>query len=132
MTMPHLENCRHLSDGWCLACVKSLHDDFMTAENESRRMRGERDDLLNAIDKSTDGCEQISDEWLRNECGFYGEGEILHRWVTDKLRLYRLHTFQCRVMYTGGTKHYRTKGEVRRLMTSLGVWKNPHRTETAK
>lgn len=25
MTMPHLENCAHLCDGWCLACVKKLH-----------------------------------------------------------------------------------------------------------
>jgi len=24
MTMPHLENCSHQSDGWCLACVKTL------------------------------------------------------------------------------------------------------------
>lgn len=26
MTMPHLMNCQHSEDGWCLDCVKKLHD----------------------------------------------------------------------------------------------------------
>ena len=26
MTMPHLMNCAHTGDGWCLACVKELYD----------------------------------------------------------------------------------------------------------
>ena len=25
MTMPHLMNCAHSEDGWCLECVKELH-----------------------------------------------------------------------------------------------------------
>lgn len=27
MTMPHLHNCPHHEDGWCLSCVKQLHDE---------------------------------------------------------------------------------------------------------
>jgi len=27
MTMPHLMNCSHSDDGWCLDCVKELHDE---------------------------------------------------------------------------------------------------------
>lgn len=27
MTMPHLMNCPHSTDGWCLECVKELHDE---------------------------------------------------------------------------------------------------------
>lgn len=27
MTMPHLMNCEHMPDGWCLACVGKLHAD---------------------------------------------------------------------------------------------------------
>jgi hypothetical protein len=27
MTMPHLINCDHSEDGWCLDCVKTLHDE---------------------------------------------------------------------------------------------------------
>jgi len=26
MTMPHLMNCSHISDGWCLDCVKSEYE----------------------------------------------------------------------------------------------------------
>lgn len=25
MTMPHLQNCPHVPDGWCLTCVGELH-----------------------------------------------------------------------------------------------------------
>jgi len=35
MTMPHLENCPHDSDGWCLDCVKELYD-----ANEKLRFGG--------------------------------------------------------------------------------------------
>lgn len=44
--MPHLMNCSHSTDGWCLACVKDLHADFETAEAESQKIRKERDELL--------------------------------------------------------------------------------------
>ena len=27
MTMPHLTNCSHSNDGWCLPCVKQLADE---------------------------------------------------------------------------------------------------------
>ena len=27
MTMPHLMNCSHSADGWCLQCVKELWDE---------------------------------------------------------------------------------------------------------
>lgn len=49
MTMPHLMNCSHSEDGWCLECVKALHDDFETAESESQRLRMERDSLLPVV-----------------------------------------------------------------------------------
>ena len=26
MTIPHLMNCSHIADGWCLDCVKALYD----------------------------------------------------------------------------------------------------------
>jgi hypothetical protein len=27
MTIPHLMNCAHADSGWCLECVKALHDE---------------------------------------------------------------------------------------------------------
>ena len=32
MTMPHLMNCEHSSDGWCSDCVKRMHDRIETLE----------------------------------------------------------------------------------------------------
>ncbi len=35
MTMPHLMNCQHSGDGWCLDCVKELYDTrFSQSEDE--------------------------------------------------------------------------------------------------
>lgn len=35
MTMPHLMNCDHSDDGWCLACVKDLWQSHQGIANES-------------------------------------------------------------------------------------------------
>lgn len=31
MTMPHLMNCRHSEDGWCLSCVNEQHEELRRA-----------------------------------------------------------------------------------------------------
>ena len=36
MTMPHLMNCSHSPDGWCLDCVKELYDKY---ELENERLK---------------------------------------------------------------------------------------------
>ena len=38
MTMPHLENCPHDSNGWCLDCVKRMHDRLETMEFTANMM----------------------------------------------------------------------------------------------
>lgn len=43
MTMPHLMNCGHSEDGWCLACVESLWE-------ESQKITAERDKLQEDLD----------------------------------------------------------------------------------
>jgi len=35
MTMPHLMNCDHSAEGWCLACVKSLEEERYNAVIEA-------------------------------------------------------------------------------------------------
>ena len=42
MTMPHLMNCSHSEDGWCLACVKELNDE---AEDYANRAHAAEDAL---------------------------------------------------------------------------------------
>jgi hypothetical protein len=39
MTMPHLMNCPHSGDGWCLACVAALADDRDSRMKEHERLR---------------------------------------------------------------------------------------------
>lgn len=34
MTMPHLMNCQHSTDGWCLECVKELQEERDDLEDE--------------------------------------------------------------------------------------------------
>jgi hypothetical protein len=43
MTMPHLMNCVHSDDGWCLDCVKKLWEraDRLEASGESEPSQGE-------------------------------------------------------------------------------------------
>lgn len=35
MTMPHLENCPHQEEGWCLSCVMTLHERAEKAERDA-------------------------------------------------------------------------------------------------
>lgn len=77
-----------------------------------------------------DDDEPITDEWLKDEWGFYGNSQdnILQRWVTDYVKLYRLNCFaNVRVMYSGGHNYCVNRGEVRRLAKALGLMRNPHR-----
>lgn len=39
MTMPHLMNCEHLADGWCLDCVGALHAKAERLEEDAGRYR---------------------------------------------------------------------------------------------
>lgn len=39
MTMPHLMNCNHMGDGWCLDCVKKLWDELDTLQIAVRKHR---------------------------------------------------------------------------------------------
>lgn len=43
MTMPHLMNCLHSEDGWCLACVGAQHGELQSASRDAARYRWLRD-----------------------------------------------------------------------------------------
>ena len=40
MTIPHLMNCSHLPDGWCVSCVKKLQGQLATSE--AARIKSEK------------------------------------------------------------------------------------------
>jgi hypothetical protein len=39
MTMPHLSNCVHQGDGWCLDCVKILWEKNEKLEMENKNLK---------------------------------------------------------------------------------------------
>ena len=46
MTMPHLMNCDHSDTGWCLDCVKRMHDQFTSEATDTAIKRDEGVALL--------------------------------------------------------------------------------------
>lgn len=76
-----------------------------------------------------DDSDPVTVEWLKDEWGFYGDDLITHRWISHSFRMYFIDRIGSGVvMFTGGDKHYRTRGEVRRLCRGLGLLMNPHRS----
>ncbi len=63
MTMPHLMNCSHMDDGWCLPCVKA---EWEEREAEVERLRNGLRDMVSYT-------------------AVYGElaGEFAHELLTD-------------------------------------------------
>lgn len=49
MTMPHLMNCDHSDDGWCLDCVKKLWDHAQFVANQAIAKGGEEFLLRRAL-----------------------------------------------------------------------------------
>jgi len=47
MTMPHLMNCPHKDDGWCLACVKELWEEKEKFRLQAETLRQQDDKHLN-------------------------------------------------------------------------------------
>ena len=43
MTMPHLMNCPHMDDGWCLDCVAKQWEELQALRNDAERYRRLRD-----------------------------------------------------------------------------------------
>lgn len=38
MTMPHLMNCNHLADGWCLECVGAMYAELQVLRKDADRL----------------------------------------------------------------------------------------------
>ena len=46
MTIPYLMNCAHSPDGWCLDCVKELHDELEAALTDANQKVKEKDEVM--------------------------------------------------------------------------------------
>lgn len=63
MTMPHLMNCAHIADGWCLDCVGDLHEEV---DLDNKRI-AELERVLKAIPACPDHgdlCIPHAMEWI--------------------------------------------------------------------
>lgn len=62
MTMPHLENCRHDEDGWCLTCVKEQWEELQRTKEELQQVRIIYKELASKIlELIIDECENDDD-----------------------------------------------------------------------
>ncbi len=50
MTMPHLSNCEHQGDGWCLVCVKELFAKNEILEAGIKEDENDYQDIMNVLD----------------------------------------------------------------------------------
>jgi regulator of RNase E activity RraB len=50
MTMPHLMNCSHIDDGWCVECVKSIGEELITHAEIIENQRKQIETLYKAIE----------------------------------------------------------------------------------
>lgn len=53
MTMPHLMNCAHLDEGWCLSCVQNQHAEVESARTDVKRLLTESRNVLRHWDSCT-------------------------------------------------------------------------------
>ena len=101
MTMPHLMNCAHSETGWCLECVKDLHDECH-----------ERADTLDKLLSDIGFFETTADpgpgrevEGVSVRLWYDGSGELLVETAatTDKpgvqAMLNRVFNTQCRIPF---------------------------------
>lgn len=49
MTMPHLSNCQHSGDGWCLDCVSELYESLKEARFRLRLLEIHSERLASEI-----------------------------------------------------------------------------------
>lgn len=69
MTMPHLMNCGHSPDSWCLDCVRDMHDELEEAQAEIERLT----DSVLQYERFVNGMVKHLDAARREDCKSVGE-----------------------------------------------------------
>jgi hypothetical protein len=59
MTMPHLSNCPHDGNGWCLDCVKKMHNELEHANHRIDVLLADREQLKRLISYNETVIENI-------------------------------------------------------------------------
>lgn len=61
MTMPHLMNCPHSVDGWCLACVKDLWDEIQQLREGSQKASSAAAEHISTLSRAIAGTSASAD-----------------------------------------------------------------------
>lgn len=62
MTMPHLMNCSHSGEGWCIDCVREQHNEIEAIETQRDALLAACQELIACLDPfSGDVCFQSED-----------------------------------------------------------------------
>lgn len=88
MTMPHLMNCGHSDDGWCLDCVKAQWEELDALRAEHDVTLAEIDDLkahIADLERERDEARAILDR------GEASDGHHTHRELYEYRMLYNAH-----------------------------------------
>lgn len=59
MTMPHLSNCPHSGEGWCIQCVKELRENLEHADHRIGLLLTERTQFKKALEEKNKTLEII-------------------------------------------------------------------------
>ena len=84
MTMPHLMNCPHSESGWCLDCVKAVHEQI--TPDEQHAWEG-----IKALADKTRRVQYYSistDEWIKIRYGAWSRSDIKD--VIENPHIYRV------------------------------------------
>lgn len=121
MTMPHLMNCAHSEDGWCLNCVKTLWEQNESIEVQAK-MHLESDEGPWPL--FCDTCEHHENAPFDygDRCPMCGEGKMRHEY--DGL----LHTLDS---YMGGGRFMYPAMEASRAIRWLRAKLNTHLQKSA-
>ncbi len=86
MTMPHLENCLHDENGWCLDCVKLLHDDMELCQVINAKVNAENNALRTALKTCREfmRSQVITTRMFASMCGI--TPSQLSEWIADPIR----------------------------------------------
>lgn len=59
MTMPHLMNCEHADEGWCLGCVRELWDEKELAQTHVAALKKDIEDLIYLDGEAAHGASEM-------------------------------------------------------------------------
>lgn len=80
MTMPHLMNCDHSEEGWCLDCVKKMHDEWEERCEKASEVRFQHNaNECKAVGELLEYLNQWGDKTGFNDLALDGKLEVY--WV---------------------------------------------------